>query len=398
MDSSYGDIDTFIRDAGDDIEALFDELDQQFCEFLNERHIYQYDEDDLSAYTRNSSPAWQQVMAAVINMRDEIDGKKADERAYRSARKDGRGRVVGGGFGFSGAVKGMAAAGAINMTTGIFHGIANAVGNAASAAEASRNKRTLFRDKEMRQALRNSLWVDCENMLAGFIAFWNQLGIGQIPWYSSDNLRQAENIQRAIERGQVPANQLEQATIRMLRTYPLNLSLYDTAARFLPEREADIFAAAAKYGIDMYTRKRQFEQISQNCAKRLSESDVFSQYHDCLGYSLEDAVACVSSVYRNKFNSSFATLTAENRSSYNRQIQTLRSTFASGSETEEVLCFMAEPQCSNADGILLTDNHLYYCGSYPAQTQGQLLCETLSQIEAICLNGETIFSSMETWL
>lgn len=57
MDSSYGDIDTFIRDAGDDIEALFDELDQQFCEFLNERHIYQYDEDDLSAYTRNSSPA-----------------------------------------------------------------------------------------------------------------------------------------------------------------------------------------------------------------------------------------------------------------------------------------------------------------------------------------------------
>ena len=39
MDSSYGDIDTFIRDAGDDIEALFDELDQQFCEFLNERHI-----------------------------------------------------------------------------------------------------------------------------------------------------------------------------------------------------------------------------------------------------------------------------------------------------------------------------------------------------------------------
>ena len=154
------------------------------------------------------------------------------------------------------------------MTTGIFHGIANAVGNAASAAEASRNKRTLFRGKEMRQALRNSLWVDCENMLAGFIAFWNQLGIGQIPWYSSDNLRQAENIQRAIERGQVPANQLEQATIRMLRTYPLNLSLYDTAARFLPEREADIFAAAAKYGIDMYTRKRQFEQISQNCAKR----------------------------------------------------------------------------------------------------------------------------------
>ena len=176
LDSLYSDLDTFIRNADDDVESIFDALDQQFCEFLRGQHIYQYDEDDIADYTRGEDSVWQRFITIVVEERDAIDGKEASERAYRSARKDGRGRVVGGGFGFSGAVKGMAAAGAINMTTGLFHGIANAVGNAASAAEAARNKRSLFRDGEMRQALQKSLWVDCENMLAGFVRLWNQIG------------------------------------------------------------------------------------------------------------------------------------------------------------------------------------------------------------------------------
>ena len=127
LDSLYSDLDTFIRNADDDVESIFDALDQQFCEFLRGQHIYQYDEDDIADYTRGEDSVWQRFITIVVEERDAIDGKEASERAYRSARKDGRGRVVGGGFGFSGAVKGMAAAGAINMTTGLFHGIANAV-------------------------------------------------------------------------------------------------------------------------------------------------------------------------------------------------------------------------------------------------------------------------------
>lgn len=79
-------------------------------------------------------------------------------------------------------------------------------------------------------------------MLAGFVRLWNRLGIGQMPWYSSDDLRQAENIQRAVQQGKVPSNQLEQALTQMLRTYPLDLSLYVTAADFCPN-EKPIYSA-----------------------------------------------------------------------------------------------------------------------------------------------------------
>lgn len=52
LDSLYSDLDTFIQNADDDVESIFDALDQQFCEFLRGQHIYQYDEDDIADYTR----------------------------------------------------------------------------------------------------------------------------------------------------------------------------------------------------------------------------------------------------------------------------------------------------------------------------------------------------------
>ena len=254
----------------------------------------------------------------------------------------------------------------------------------ASAAEAARNKRSLFRDGEMRQALQKSLWVDCENMLAGFVRLWNRLGIGQMPWYSSDDLRQAENIQRAVQQGKVPSNQLEQALTQMLRTYPLDLSLYVTAADFLPEREADIFSAAAEYGIDMYARKQRFEETALTCARNLAESDVFSQYHEHIGYNFQETIEYIAWLYRSKFNSNFAVLSSENLSSYDSQLRSAHNSFAEYSPGEEPVCFMLS---GNKCGILLTDSHIYLRGTYPQAKQKEMDYGCFQQIELIRLDG-----------
>ena len=68
-----------------------------------------------------------------------------DQIQYREERKANRGQVVGGGFGLSGAVKGMATAGAINMTTGMAHSIINSFGNASSEEEAKTEIRNLYK-------------------------------------------------------------------------------------------------------------------------------------------------------------------------------------------------------------------------------------------------------------
>lgn len=71
-----------------------------------------------------------------------------DEMAYREERKAERGRVVGGGFGLGGALKGMATAGAMNAASGAAHSVANAFGNAISKSNANDKKHALYVDGE----------------------------------------------------------------------------------------------------------------------------------------------------------------------------------------------------------------------------------------------------------
>lgn len=55
---------------------------------------------------------------------------ESTERMRRDIRKATRNRIVGGGFGIDGAIKGMVIAGMANSVTGLAHSAANAIGNA----------------------------------------------------------------------------------------------------------------------------------------------------------------------------------------------------------------------------------------------------------------------------
>ena len=81
---------------------------------------------------------------------------------YREFRKESRGRVVGGGFGLGGALKGMATAGAINAVTGMGHSVVNAVGNVGSSISASNSKRSIYKDDDTFSFLCQAV-IDCLN-------------------------------------------------------------------------------------------------------------------------------------------------------------------------------------------------------------------------------------------
>lgn len=67
---------------------------------------------------------------------------------YRVARRKGRGKWRGGGFGLSGAVKGAATAGALNMISGTGHMVFNGVAKIGSSMAASSKKNKIFRDED----------------------------------------------------------------------------------------------------------------------------------------------------------------------------------------------------------------------------------------------------------
>ena len=89
-----------------------------------------------------------------------IDQKKAEIENYRAARKAGRGRWQGGGFGFSGAIKGAAMAGGMNLLSGMAHSAFNAVGNAGTSLEASDAKRSLYGQKATKDMLFEAIVQD----------------------------------------------------------------------------------------------------------------------------------------------------------------------------------------------------------------------------------------------
>ena len=100
---------------------------------------------------------------------------------YRRLRKASRGRMVGGGFGLSGAIKGAATAGAVNMVTGIGHSLFNAVGNIATSISTSSKKSKLY--KSSVDMLVDALVSDVDDMKYADILFAknNEGVVYQIP-------------------------------------------------------------------------------------------------------------------------------------------------------------------------------------------------------------------------
>ena len=132
-------------------EPLFQELPTLGIYDMSEDH---YDDECLVI---NESIDALEVVADAYNS---IIAQQEAEVEYRAERKACRGRVVGGGFGLSGSLKGMATAGAMNAVSGAGHSIVNAIGNATSAMEAASAKRALYNNSSVKAVLRNGIRSD----------------------------------------------------------------------------------------------------------------------------------------------------------------------------------------------------------------------------------------------
>lgn len=81
---------------------------------------------------------------AAVEACSKIDQGVDAQIAYREARKATRGRWIGGGFGFSNAIKGAAQAELLNLGSGALHSAVNLFGTAVSTIKANGKKRKLI--------------------------------------------------------------------------------------------------------------------------------------------------------------------------------------------------------------------------------------------------------------
>ena len=138
-----GNIENVLSRYGDETEEILLPIIKRHFDSLLELEIYDVGSEEYIngiPHTENADNAYDEILYKFST----IEGNQEAAANMRAARKASRGRVVGGGFGVGGALKGMATAGAMNIGTGLAHSAVNVVGNIGSAINASMEKSALY--------------------------------------------------------------------------------------------------------------------------------------------------------------------------------------------------------------------------------------------------------------
>jgi hypothetical protein len=121
-----------------------------------------------------------------------LNEQQLDE--YRTARRQGRRRVIGGGFGIAGATKGMVQAGAINMVFGASQMAFNGLAKLVSMGVNSVKKSSIFYDPSTKQQLVDGINKAILNIHFAIIDVLHDRTSYTISVISDDEMQKAESI------------------------------------------------------------------------------------------------------------------------------------------------------------------------------------------------------------
>lgn len=202
----------------------------------------------------------------VADAYNSIIAQQAAEEEYRAERKACRGRVVGGGFGVGGALKGMATASAMNAISGAGHSIVNAIGNAGSAAEAASAKRALYNNASVKALLRNGI---CNDILACYNAHIKLINAKKNRYYINcfDSDKAGALFQNAKK---VPAKR-EELLVESFENCPWNEELLVYLFSNYKEEQKNVWDIARRFHVDL--RKYAEETFANMYTKDVRDSE-----------------------------------------------------------------------------------------------------------------------------
>lgn len=186
----------------------------------------------------------QEGLYGVEEIHNRILGRQAEEERYRELRKATRSRWQGGGFGLSGALKGAATAGALNMVSGLGHSVVNAVGNTGSAMAATESKNALFvrAQPQLKEALRGSV-LDSTN---GFLRFINEKRSGYIRGSFDE-----EKARALFENAQSVPGKREELLLKSVAYCPWSNSTLEYIFVNYPDERKNLWKLAKDFGVDL---------------------------------------------------------------------------------------------------------------------------------------------------
>ncbi|MBR2090807.1 MAG: ribosomal protein L7/L12 [Fibrobacter sp.] len=226
--NSYKDL---IADNGSIIQIVVNMFFEPTMKFIVENKIYDFsDKDLLSKFNQYNSIS--EDMEELLKPFDEILQANASAQQYREFRKESRGRVIGGGFGFEGAVKGMAAAGAMNAAAGIGHSIFNSIGNALDNANAQDAMNKIFKDENL---IREYVEISSDAILTITMIVLELFEKKNLIAPGSETCDGDDALFENLKKGRIPDQEVPQIFIGLIQKDPYSLMIYDWGHDKFPE-------------------------------------------------------------------------------------------------------------------------------------------------------------------
>lgn len=211
---------------------------------------------DEEQFMNQYSDALEPANGAYLKIQDqyaEIVLSESEKDAYRTARRESRGRWQGGGFGLSGAIKGAATAGALNMVTGAGHMLFNGVAKIGSSMAASSKMNRIFHDANTASTLKSGLYQSVFNLHLALIHCLDQTGADSSPIQgvvSTDDSRTASAILSNILQINAP-DQRRAAMIQAFQLDPYQENWYRKALSIFGDCDETLEEVEQYFGISV---------------------------------------------------------------------------------------------------------------------------------------------------
>ena len=217
-----------------------------------------YDLDSDSFIDLMDTSSLRKCINRVVAVKEEIEAAEEERERERAARTEAAGSSwSGGGFGVSGAIKGAATAGALNLGGAALSGAFNMIGRGISAASNAGKLKKFLESEETITSFADTLVDLIFEVRNTFISVAEKncknFKIKQL--YSSDR-EKAERIFKNIKGGVVPEDDIIDNITRIIEQYPYISEVYEYLAKNYDDKNLEIETIADFFNYDIKAIKK----------------------------------------------------------------------------------------------------------------------------------------------
>ena len=252
----YGSYTKFIDNFEDDAWNILFQNVSDCTKVLVDNGILEVDDDRFCEENKYIGEPLASVIREVNGAFQKVDDKLRNNVAVREARKENRGRYVGGGFGMGAAIEASVKAGALNMATGAAHSIVNSIGNSLDRSSASEEKEHLYHLSKTK--LCNGVYDAVFRCHIALIKYLAQFNIDKRPYNGMITDSAKKNAKVILNNADKidDNNDCRAALIDSLIKDPYQPKWYDFALKRFGDADGTLEAAAEYFGCDEIRRQK----------------------------------------------------------------------------------------------------------------------------------------------